>query len=75
MDSRKLPGSLKAAILIQAMASEEAQKILNSLDPGEREKITVHLSQMGNISPALVEKVSEEFSEMEIGRASCRERV
>jgi flagellar motor switch protein FliG len=64
MDTKKLAGSLKVAILIQSVGEEESQKILNSLSSGERELVKKHLSQMGMISPDVVEKVAKEFTEM-----------
>jgi len=65
MDSENLAGSLKAAILIQTMEKEVAQKIFNSLNETERNLITEQLSQMGTISPQLLEKVAKEFAELE----------
>ncbi|TES89571.1 MAG: hypothetical protein E3J94_06275, partial [Desulfobacteraceae bacterium] len=61
MDSKNLPGSLKAAILIQSLGKEASQEILNRLDPGEKELMRSHLSQMGPIPQDLAEKVAEEF--------------
>ena len=64
MDPRQLPGSLKAAILIQSIGEELSEKVLGFLSYREREVIESHLSQMGVISPDLAEKVAEEFSMM-----------
>ncbi len=64
MDTKKLAGSLKVAILIQSAGEEKSQKILNSLSSSERELVKKHLSQMGMISPDVVEKVAKEFTEM-----------
>lgn len=75
MDPKKLPGSLKAAILIQSMGRKEAEKILNSLTDSERELIMGHLSQMGTISPDLVERVAEEFASMASARHPLSEGV
>lgn len=61
MDSKNLPGSLKAAILIQSLGKEASQEILNRFDPGEKELMRSHLSQMGPIPQDLAEKVAEEF--------------
>jgi len=61
MDSKNLPGSLKAAILIQSLGKEASQEMLNRLDPGEKDLIQSHLSQMGPIPQDLAEKVAEEF--------------
>jgi flagellar motor switch protein FliG len=62
MDSKKLPGSLKAAILIQSLGGEASQEMIDRLNPGERELIKSHLSQMGPIPQDLAEKVAEEFT-------------
>jgi len=64
MDTKKLAGSLKVAILIQSAGEEKSQKILNSLSSSERKLVKKHLSQMGIISPDVVEKVAKEFTEM-----------
>jgi len=61
MDSKNLPGSLKAAILIQSLGKEASQEMLNRLVPGQRELIQSHLSQMAPIPQDLAEKVAEEF--------------
>ena len=61
MDSKNLPGSLKAAILIQSLGKKASQEMLDRLDPGEKELIQSHLSQMGPIPQDLAEKVAEEF--------------
>ena len=62
MDSKKLPGSLKVAILIQSLGREASQEMIDRLDPGEREMIKSHLSQMGPIPQDLAEKVAQEFT-------------
>ncbi len=64
MDTKNLAGSVKVAILIQSMGEKKSQKVLDELDSGERELIKKHLSQMGMISPDVVEKVAKEFTEM-----------
>jgi flagellar motor switch protein FliG len=63
MDPRNLPGSLKAAILIQALGREAAQKIISGLTDGERKIVHDHLNQMGPVAPVLAENVAKEFSE------------
>ncbi len=63
MDPRNLPGSLKAAILIQALGKEASQKIVSGLSDGERKIVHQHLNQMGPVSPVLVETVAKEFSD------------
>lgn len=63
MDPRNLPGSLKAAILIQALGKEASQKIISGLSEGERRMVHEHLNQMGPVSPVLVENVAKEFSD------------
>ena len=74
MDTKNLAvaGSLKVAILIQSIGEEESRKILGSLSSGERELVKKHLSQMGTISPDVVEKVAREFTEM-VGQVKPRQ--
>ena len=69
MDPKSLGGSLKVAILIQSLGKEAGQEILGCLNGGERALIKSHLSQMGKISPEVIEKVAEEFALM-AGRIS-----
>jgi flagellar motor switch protein FliG len=63
MDARNLPGSLKIAILVQAMGPETSRIIMNSLGESEKSAVTAHMEQLGNVSPDLVEKIAEEFCE------------
>ena len=63
MDPRNLPGSLKAAILIQALGREAAQKVISGLTDEERKIVHDHLNQMGPVAPVLAENVAKEFSE------------
>jgi flagellar motor switch protein FliG len=63
MDPRNLPGSLKAAILIQALGKEASQRIISGLTDGERKIVHDHLNQMGPVAPILVENIAKEFSE------------
>ena len=62
MDPKNLAGSLKAAILIQALGKNASEILLNGLNESERETVEGHLSKMGIISEDLVEKVAEEFT-------------
>ncbi len=64
MDPKTLAGSIKVAILVQSLENETSQEILNSLSSAEREVVERHLSQIGDISPDLAEKVAEEFIRM-----------
>jgi flagellar motor switch protein FliG len=68
MDSKRLPGSLKVAILLQSLGREVSGQILASLTNSERTLVEGHLSQMGTVAPELVEKVAKEFLEMAGGR-------
>lgn len=63
MDPKNLAGSLKVAILLQSMSDDATRTIISSLDEKEREVVSNHMAQMGSISPALVEKIGEEFAE------------
>lgn len=61
MNPNKLAGSLKAAILVHAIGSEAASSLLGRLGDAERAMIYKLQSQMGKISPDLVERVAQEF--------------
>lgn len=62
MDAKDLAGSVKAAILIKSLDQEAARKILSTMSESEKNLINGLISQLGEISPELVEKVAEEFS-------------
>jgi len=64
MDPRQLPGALKAAILIRSMGERSAAGLLNRLTPEERDVLTRQLGQIGQLSPDLVDKVAQEFTQM-----------
>ena len=64
MDPKTLPGSIKVAIIIQSVGKVGAENILNMMNEEERRVIENHLAQMGEISPDVVEKVSQEFIRM-----------
>lgn len=64
MDPRDLPGPLKAAILIQSAGKSMAERIQSRLDEEEKRLIRENLSEMGEISSDLVEKVAEEFVQL-----------
>ena len=63
MDPRNLIGSLKAAILVQALGWDIISPIMNQLSKSERNLIFKLHSKLGSISPALVEGVAREFLE------------
>ena len=67
MDPKTLPGSIKVAIIIQSVGKVVAEKILSMMNEEERRLIENHLEQMGEISPDVVEKVSQEFIRMSGG--------
>ncbi len=64
MDTRNLPGSIKAAILIQSAGKVISERILSRLGEEEKQLVKDHIAQMGDISPDLVEKVAEEFVQL-----------
>jgi flagellar motor switch protein FliG len=63
MDPRNLIGSLKAAILVQALGWDVISPIMNQLSKAERNLVFKLQSKLENISPALVESVAREFLE------------
>jgi flagellar motor switch protein FliG len=62
MEARELPGPLKVAILARALGPDAAAYLLEGLGSGERELIMAQITQLGDVSPDLVEKVAEEFT-------------
>lgn len=63
MDPRNLIGSVKAAILVHALGWDAVAPLVDQLDPGEQRLIHKLESNLGSISPALVERVAQEFLE------------
>jgi flagellar motor switch protein FliG len=64
METRQLPGSLKAAILIRSMGERSAVGLLNRLTAEEREVVQRHLTQIGTLPPEVVDQVAREFTLM-----------
>jgi len=64
MDPKHLPGSIKAAILIQSAGRVVSERILSRLEENQRNMVKEHLAQMGEVSPDLAEKVAEEFLQL-----------
>jgi flagellar motor switch protein FliG len=63
VDPRNLIGSLKAAILVQALGWDVISPIIDQLSKAERNLIFKLQSNLGAISPELVESVAREFLE------------
>jgi flagellar motor switch protein FliG len=63
MDPRNLIGSLKAAILVQALGWDVISPVIDQLSRVERNLIFKLQSKLGSISPRLVESVAKEFLE------------
>lgn len=61
MDTTQLSGPLKVAVLMKALGKEAVQEVLMQLSDGEREQVMVHVSQLGEIAPEVIEKVAQEF--------------
>lgn len=64
MNTNKLPGPLKVAILIKSMGEVAAQRVLSTLTESERQLVRKHVSELGEISPQLVEMVAKDFTEI-----------
>jgi flagellar motor switch protein FliG len=62
MDSKSINGPVKAAILIHALGTPLANRLLQQLDEPEKERIQHHLSQIRSISPDVVAQVAKEFA-------------
>lgn len=64
MDLQTISGTTKLAILFQALGEDITQGLMSSLSENERTVVQTQISQLGSVSPALVEKVAEEFTGM-----------
>jgi len=64
MDPKRLPGSLKAAILVHAGGKRVEQKLFPLLEEEERGQLQELLSQMEEVSPDLLENVAKEFVQL-----------
>ncbi len=64
MDPKRLPGSLKAAILVHAGGKRVENKLFPLLEEGERMLLRELLAQMEEISPDLLESVAKEFVQL-----------
>ena len=62
MDSNRIAGPVKAAILIHALGRPLADILVKRLSESEKEIINNHLSQIRTISPEVVEQVAKEFA-------------
>jgi flagellar motor switch protein FliG len=63
MDMRQLTGSVKVAILTNAIGDKAARPILARLNEEERQIISKLQKKLGSVPQALVEKVAREFLE------------
>jgi len=61
METANLAGSVKVAILLKSLREDTRTAIMERLDKDENKLLAGHLSQMGDISPDLVEQVAEDF--------------
>jgi flagellar motor switch protein FliG len=64
MEMNTLSGSLKAAILIHSIGRLAAERILPRLTEEEKELVRQHLSQIGEVSADVVERVAKEFTDL-----------
>jgi flagellar motor switch protein FliG len=62
-DFRKLTGADKAAILMMSISPENAAKILEMMEEDEIKEISYVMSNMGVVSPDLIERLLVEFAE------------
>jgi flagellar motor switch protein FliG len=69
MEMRQLTGSVKVAILTNAIGIKAARPILERLDEGEREIIFRLQKKLGSVPQTLVEKVAKEFLDFTGGSA------
>jgi flagellar motor switch protein FliG len=75
MELDKLAGSIKVAILVNAIGVEPARPILNQMSNAERSTIFKLQSKLDSVSPELVEKVSQEFLQQLNVKATLAKQV
>jgi flagellar motor switch protein FliG len=64
MDPKRLPGSLKAAILVHAGGKRIQEKLFPLLEEEEKRMLQELLSQMEEVSPDIMENVAKEFVQL-----------
>ncbi len=64
IDYSEVTGAHKAAILIVTLGADISGKVLQELNEGEIENITVEIANLKDVSPKLEEKVIKEVSEL-----------
>lgn len=64
MESKKIAGPVKAAILVHALGQPLADRLIERLNASEKEIISHHLSEIRTISPDVVEEVAREFADV-----------
>ncbi len=74
MDSKGINGPVKAAILIHALGTPLANRLLQRLDEPEKKSIQHHLSQIRSISPDVVAQVTKEFAAI-VRRYKTKQRI
>lgn len=74
MDSKGITGPVKAAILIHALGTPLANRLLQQLNQPEKERIQHHLSQIRTISPDVVAQVAKEFAAI-VQRYKAKQRI
>ncbi|MEE9536233.1 MAG: flagellar motor switch protein FliG [Desulfobacterales bacterium] len=64
MDSKRIAGPVKAAILIHGLGKPLAETLLKRFTELEKERVQEHLSQIRTISPDVVEQIAREFADI-----------
>jgi len=64
IDYSEVTGAHKAAILIVTLGADISGKVMQELNEGEIENITVEIANLKDVSPKLEEKVIKEVSEL-----------
>lgn len=62
-DYRKLTGVQKAAIFLIALGEEQATKVFNTMEDDEIKEISATMSQLGQVSSEVVERLFMDFAE------------
>ena len=61
MNTERLSGPLKVAILVKTFGEDACSKLISTLSDPDKEKINAFVNEMGDVQPELAEKIAQEF--------------
>lgn len=64
LSPRDLTGAQKSAVLLIALGTETASKVLKTMRDDEVERVTIEIARLGNVSSEMVEAVLVEYRDM-----------